>query len=163
MNTLELECNIKCDRNMRPFICGVFAKDELPLKLPVIPGGFIANTQGKDEKGEHWIAIYVDASNTGYFFDSFGYRPAFYNQHFVNFFERNNLVVQFNDKQLQSFNSNVCGFYCIFILSHLCRNIKFNDVIQLFHCNDNLCNDEFVFEFVVHAFDHCIQNNDEVT
>lgn len=41
MNTLELECIIKCDRNMRPFICGVFAKDELPLKLPVIPGGLL--------------------------------------------------------------------------------------------------------------------------
>ena len=51
-------------------------------KFQKLPFGFIANTDTRDKAGKHWIVFHVDVDRTGYFFDSFGHLPAYYDEHF---------------------------------------------------------------------------------
>src|SRR6218665_2938795 len=55
------------------FIC-VFACDRLPTRINADhgPALMICNTDTHDMPGEHWIAIYIEHSSYGEYFDSFG-------------------------------------------------------------------------------------------
>ena len=56
---------------------GAFAYNELPKKFN-LPACFIANTQPRNQPGEHWLAFYYDAKGICYFFDSYGQTPYYY-------------------------------------------------------------------------------------
>ena len=158
MNTIDLECIINCDNILQTVITGVYAKDEIPLQISKLPFGFVANMDTRDKIRTHWIAFHVDVDRTGYFFDSFGHLPAYYDKHFEKLFKLNKLKLIYNNKRLQSFNSNVCGFYCCFVLLHLCRNVSFDKIMNIFNLNYHT-NDKFVYNFIVHSFSNCFHDD----
>lgn len=118
---------------------GVFACDDLPSNI-TLPAAFVVNLSGKNERGSHWISIYIDKLGTGYYFDSFAL-PI--NNRFISYFLKmhtKNVVI--NKTQLQHVTSNKCGKYCcIFIISKLyedehqfllkrfSKNLKLNDIV----------------------------------
>lgn len=63
----------------------------------------------------------------------------------VTFFAVNNLTLQYNDKRLQSKDSNACGYYCIYYLMNRCREVPMNEIIRSFS-DDLNNNDAFVFD-----------------
>ena len=74
----------------------------------------IVNTDPSSKPGQHWVAFYRDLQKPpGHieFFDSYGHPPSFY-----SFSLPDNLKIQSNTHQLQSFSTNVCGQYCILFL-----------------------------------------------
>lgn len=122
----------------------VFSADEIPQSISYYPSAFIINTDRKRDPGTHWLAFYVSGQK-GEFFDSYGRKPSFYSGGFSDFFAVNNLTLQYNDKRLQSKDSNACGYYCIYYLINRCREVPMNEIIRSFS-DDLNNNDAFVFD-----------------
>jgi hypothetical protein len=91
---------------------GVFACDELEkTQLKKLPAAFIVNLDTSKQPGSHWISIYIAKNRQGYYFDSFGFKPA--NKHILKFLKKNCETCNYNENQLQGMNSSVCGLYSI--------------------------------------------------
>lgn len=99
----------KMMRNVPNFL-GVFSRDNLP-KPEYYPFSLISNTDLQTEEGTHWLAIYVDESGNGYYFDSYAIRP-FYKEFYLflkTFCPKN---FRWNRKELQCTTCVTCGEYC---------------------------------------------------
>lgn len=86
-------------------------------------------------------------------------RPSFYSGGFNDFFVVNNLTLQYNDKRLQSMDSNACGYYCVYYLINRCRGVPMEEILHTFSNNLNN-NDTFVFDFVRNTFPYCVKGFD---
>ena len=96
------------------------------------PLSFVLNTGTIREGGRHWQAVYFDVERNIYFFDSYGRRPM---MQFIAFFE--NVINHDNPqrkltcrgrmqeitREIQAFNTKVCGEYCIYFL-HVMSTVK---------------------------------------
>jgi hypothetical protein len=146
MNTLEIEAFIAGDRQCAAVFQGVFSADTLPPN----PRLLICNTDPSYKPGRHWIAIYVDEERgIGEFFDSFGRRPSYEFERYMNEHCR---YWTFNNRQLQSIISSFCGFYCCFYCMFRCRGFNMNNIANRF-TKDTSFNDSIVHGFV------CNKNN----
>jgi hypothetical protein len=89
-------------------IHGVFMKDELP-STP-LNGHYIVNLESESEgNGTHWLSLSIKGLNA-YHFDSFGALP---NEEIINFCKKGHCRLGYNSFQIQNFNSELCGWYCI--------------------------------------------------
>ncbi|CAC5417050.1 unnamed protein product [Mytilus coruscus] len=158
MDTNTLRCIVNCDPVLSQKVIKVFSADEIPKSQSSYPTAFIINTDRKQDPGRHWLAFYV-TSHRGEFFDSYGRKPSSYSDVFNDFFVVNNLTLQHNDKRLQSSDSKVCGYYCIYYLINRCRGVPMNEIIHTFS-NDLSNNDTFVFDVVRNAFPYCVKSSD---
>lgn len=117
MNTTEINNllrHIKCFK-------GTFCRDELPNNKFKKPFSIIANTDTCQEPGQHWVAMYFDKDNTGFYFDSFGLPPL--QPEFINFMnKKNSNGWTCNKSTLQSVTSSTCGLYCILFVKYKCTN-----------------------------------------
>lgn len=158
MDANTLRCIVNCDSDLSKRVIGVFAADEIPRSISSLPTAFIINTDRRRDKGKHWVAVYATRQNAE-FFDSFGRKPSFYARAFTDFFTRNNLTLQYNDRKLQSDSSNTCGYYCIYYLINRCRGVPMTDIIRTFS-NDLYNNDMFVYDVVKNVFPYCVNKFD---
>lgn len=158
MDTNTLRCIVNCDPVLSQKVIGVISADEIPKRISSYPTAFIINTDRKRDPGRHWLAFYV-TSQRGEFFDSYGQRPSFYSGGFNDFFVVNNLTLQYNDKRLQSMDSNACGYYCVYYLINRCRGVPMEEILHTFSNNLNN-NDTFVFDFVRNTFPYCLKGFD---
>ena len=71
MNTTEIDRFVRGDDACRGIFQGVFSADTLPEK----PRLLVGNTDPSDKPGNHWIAVFVDSTGRGEYFDSFGRKP----------------------------------------------------------------------------------------
>ena len=133
---------IQKDARTRSQFYGVYAADELPYYLPPQTLA-IVNCCNVNQKGMHWLAINT-SEDTLEFFDSFGYAPNMYG---LDKKLPEASVVTYNSKQLQSYNSSVCGQYCLYYCYFKVRGYKMNDIISIFS-NDYDNNDMYVYETV---------------
>lgn len=109
MNASEIHNKLK--KYCKHEFIGVFPRDRLPRRLPPRrPLLLVCNTDKHDKPGKHWIAIYIGRDMRGEYFDSSGMPPL---KDFEMFMNRFSNVWIYNDKQLQSIISYVCGHYCI--------------------------------------------------
>ena len=127
---------------------GVLARDELPTEL-TYPACFVMNTEPRSKSGEHWLAVNFNKDGSGYFFDSYGMPPAFYNME--QYMKKHSKKYTWNMRRIQGL-SNYCGFYCIFFLLFICRddldtffnkftkNLTENDTYIFNEINKNLKN-----------------------
>jgi hypothetical protein len=145
MNSLQLRYLLK--KNKRNITTGVFAADQLNH---VTSNNFciVVNIQDSHKPGMHWVSFF----KTKYqkyveFFDSYGLPVTFYNSHLKQFVKRYGGFIRYNQTQLQSNHSKVCGQYCLFMLLHRSRNISFDNILGMFSKNKNK-NDKKVQKFV---------------
>lgn len=155
MNSKQLECMINCDFNLRMYVLGVFSIDTLPLHVISRPFALIFNSDVSTSVGTHWLAIYVDSTGYGEFFDSYGHSPHFYGLAVVNFLQRHCYHHKHNVKRLQDNNTMVCGEYCLYYLMFKCRGYSMNSFLSQF-CNNYLMNDVFVYQCIRQTFPYCI-------
>ncbi len=140
MNTRDIDRFVRSDETCRVIFQGVFSVDTLPEK----PRLLICNTDPSDKPGKHWIAIFVDSTRHGEYFDSFGRKPPGIFERYMN---KHCIDWLFNIRQLQSIASSYCGFYCCFYCMLRCRGFDLNYVIKLF-TGDTGFNDSIVRGFV---------------
>lgn len=142
MNTKQLE-------NVLGRICkttthGVYACDTLPA-TENYPALYIVNTDDSNLPGQHWIAIYLESTHFGEYFDSYGEEPK---NDFVEYMNKHCKKWLYNAKQIQSVITAFCGFYCLFYAFLRCnRGMTLKDICSIF-TNDTCLNDAMVHRFV---------------
>lgn len=140
MNTLQLLEVLK----KIPAHTGVFPSDRIP-EIWSRPTAYIFNTRPHSHSGEHWTAMYVNRDGRGTFFDSYGQPPNL--PDYIQKIRKNTSLYVYNTKQLQSFNSTVCGEFCVFFIHCMCIGLDLDEFINLF-TNDTVKNDKLVHEYV---------------
>lgn len=91
------------------FSCDTFMTDQ---KFKMKPGtGMILNTSKMSQKGQHWVAIYLDSHKTLYYFDPLGDLP---NKCLYSFIKKkiNPLKININNIEFQK-KDGTCGDFCI--------------------------------------------------
>ena len=78
----------------------------------------VLNLQNSNERGSHWVCLFVDKTKHFIeYFDSFGIPPI---KNVVSFCKRNypNRELFYQDNQLQMFSSVLCGYFCIYYIQN---------------------------------------------
>ena len=143
MDTLTLEKLCRRDSDLSKCFLGVFPSDLLPTDVPR-PSCLIANTQPSSNKGEHWVAIFINKEGYGDYFCSYGISPS---RFFVDFMDDNTLSWASNEKCIQGNVSTTCGQYAVFFLFCRARGLPMRKFLSLF-TSDNGENDSIVTAFI---------------
>ena len=106
------------------------------------PSAIVVNTQSENQEGEHWLAMYFDKNRFCEFFDSFGLGPDYYNlELYVKTFASD---LHFNNSQLQSYDSDTCGYYCIHFILLKSRGFSLLEIVSMFDKEDLKNNDNII-------------------
>jgi hypothetical protein len=116
---------------------GVYALDQLPKRHLVSskPLAFVVNTDPASKPGEHWVAVYYGGNETKTveYFDSYGMPPQ--QMPLFEFVVNNGQNYVLNNRQLQGYDSTVCGHYCIAYLYKRCRGQSMESICNEFGAN----------------------------
>jgi hypothetical protein len=149
MNTGQIYCALKTNPITRHQFCGVFASNQLPEELSLVPSCLVANTDPDSEPGEHWVAVYRNADGSTDYFDSYGRQPTGAIKSWL--YRTCGGSIRCNHKCLQSPLSSACGQYCVYFLLSKCRGLRLPDIVKCFTKN-TLLNDACVVAFVNRYF-----------
>lgn len=144
MNTTEITYLLKQDLCLKAKFLGVFARDELPLKIEY-PSCLILNTHNRAQPGEHWLAIYFNKDRTAEFFDSMALHASFYN--LEKYLDTTSRGWMCNKHRIQA-DSNFCGLYCCFFLFYKCRGYEMFKIENMFEKENFQKNDLFISKFI---------------
>lgn len=144
-DTLQLNRVGKKDSNISNNFLGVFAADIIPWHEFNARNNchLIANTDPANMPGQHWVVMAKkDGRET--FFDSYGLKPSMHNPRWkaLDAWHASKL-------DLQQFDSDVCGDYCLLFLKILANASGVNNArfFSLFSDEEKAENDAKVFEF----------------
>lgn len=143
MNSSQIHTILSRDPVSARYFEGVFPSDKIPT-IRKFPCALVLNTDKHDEKGTHWLAVYIQDKRTIEFFDSFGLPPEVYGEDITRFIKRY-YRIQCNKIPVQSVTSNVCGQYCIYFIVKRCQGLCMKSIIHLLSKKKN---DFCVFQFV---------------
>lgn len=129
MNTLEI-ANALTGVDARSV--GVYAADRIPHTL-TLPAAIVTNIDKASKPGSHRVAFYIDKYRVGNYFDSYGMPPT--SPHYLDRLKRNCRSFRWNRKKLQSFDSKVCGEYCVMFLRHMCSGSSMRAFCKIFSEN----------------------------
>jgi hypothetical protein len=115
MNTNQIDNMLSSLYSTRNIYLGCFPCDGAPRprKFPVC---MVLNLDPLTQRGSHWIAVYAKQNKCAIYFDSLGLKP---NQCLHKYLRANFSKIIMNNNRYQSFNSNLCGVYCIVCLHFL--------------------------------------------
>jgi len=115
---------------------GCFSKDELKKQKPYCKFA-VVNNADENKTGTHWVCFYACKNQPDiYFFDSMGCPPAEDIQKYlqkVSKKTKKNIVI--NTMQLQALGTDSCGWFCLFVLTHLAAGHPWKDVLGVFTTN----------------------------
>jgi hypothetical protein len=153
MDTYKLAYAMFSDPTLGQVTGGVCAADHLPGTIIKRPSFFIVNTGDHRSKGLHWTAFYFPGgvNTTVKFFDSLGHPPGFYHKWFENTCISNGPTYMYNNTQLQSNRSVVCGQYALTYCYFRARGVSMAGVVRKYGDNKQL-NDSEVNDFVNRTF-----------
>ena len=146
LRTQDLQCMARREPLTASQFEGVFAADQIPKHVRSYPAGMIINTDPSHLPGEHWLALHFPSAKEVEFFDSYGFPPVAYGDHFTKALK--DKQVTRNRKSLQSADPNVCGYYCLFFLYHKARGKTIPQIEKVFRNEDRVGNDRLVVQFV---------------
>src|SRR4051794_38761298 len=128
MLSIQIDKILKRNDTTKQEYIGCFAADKIPIIQSQFPHCFCVNTSCSDERGEHWVAIYVESPSKAEYFDSFGIWPPISNEIFS--YLSNFSHVKFNKLQMQSEYSAVCGKHVIYFLHMRCKKMSFDWIVD---------------------------------
>lgn len=153
METSEIYASLKTNTLTRECVGGVVALDLLPRKEHIKYNEhgitfFIVNLDTSDKPGSHWVAILISPVREIYneYFDSYGLKPPTEIADYLD----NNYIMQ--SKCLQSFQSTICGQWCIFYVWHRCRGYTLSDITSKFRGKTLSENDVFINRIINDEF-----------
>lgn len=124
MDTLEIIDSLACV----PEFIGVFPRDKIPLPKK-LPSAYVVNYDSSKEKGEHWIAIYLDKTR-GEFFDPFGLPPL--HPKLIKYMKTCCKKWVYSTKDIQHADSTSCGHFCIYYLKRRALGVTFEKILTDF-------------------------------
>lgn len=128
---------------------GVFARDTIPLAAINYPCCMVLNTDPISSPGSHWVAIFKDESNYGYYFDSYGKPPS--HDEFIQCLGFCSDWT-YNTIQLQNWLSTTCGQYCIYFITKHAKGYSSRRIIDSLDQKDLETNDAFVNSWVTETY-----------
>lgn len=121
MDSISL-CRFACgDKFIRKGFGGVFSCDTLP-KLRNKFNSFIINLDRHTLPGSHWVAVHFKNEKASYF-DSYGRPPS---KIILKFLKANSKKIEINKFCFQDFATLTCGYFCLYFLFNMCRNLTLN-------------------------------------
>lgn len=125
---------------------GVYPIDMLP-ELHTFPKYIIINTSTSDIRVGHWTLLYFKTATEAYFFDSYGRNHTHVtNGHLLEIYLAGVHVL--NCKYiLQSRQSMVCGYYCLYVAYSFCKGLTFSNMFRMFYKYVDY-NDELIVKLV---------------
>ena len=133
----ELYNKLKC---LDSFI-DVVPCDRIP-NYSKLPASMIINTDKHNQKGEHWVGIYVSTKNIGYYFDSYGLPPI--NKEINDYLNRNTNGWKFNQRPIQGLDSNKCGQFSVLFIILKTIGYTLNQITNLF--TENYKNNDIIVQ-----------------
>lgn len=134
MNEIQLQ-NISCKVAGNRAQVFTVPKDMLHnISVHKKPTIINCNTGNSGTEGEHWVWFYIqnkEGKLVADFMDSYGNDHEFYNIKFP--YE----ITNYNNRQLQSFDSDKCGQYCLAFTYYRVHNIPFKKICTFFSTNYN--------------------------
>lgn len=121
LNTIQLTKLLQKDKITSKIFKGVYPSDRLPT-INSFPACLIINTDDSKGPGEHWVALYINSSGMGYFYDPFGINPSIYN--FSKYLDRTCRRWTWSRAQEQSIFSNLCGYFSVLFLLFKARGMR---------------------------------------
>jgi hypothetical protein len=114
---------IKICKDMGLPLEGILMRDE--IKKNIKHGYSIINLNTSKEDGSHWTCVLYTPLKS-YYFDSFG---------FVAPEELDEVIkpYEYNDRDIQDFNSEACGHYCIAFIKFLHNKKDKDDAYRAFN------------------------------
>lgn len=132
--TTNIELNKKL-KNVKGFL-GVFPCNLL-TEIKILPASLIINTKPVPNKGEHWVALYIDNTGKGIYFDSYGLEPLV--KEIKIYIEQNcTNGYSYNKTMVQGLTSIKCGEYCVLFVFLVSIQINMCNMIHLFTTNRKL-------------------------
>ena len=129
-----------------PRFNGVYSRNNLPN--PIKKGAYVINLDEYENTGTHWVSLFVKPKYTVYF-DSFGVEhiPKEINKLIANCdttkpssLER----IKSNIFRLQTYDSIMCGYFCIEFINFMLKGKTLLDYTNLFSPNDFKKNDQII-------------------
>ena len=105
-------------------------------------GAYVINLDGHESRRTHWIALYANGNNTIYF-DRFGVEVI---PEEINKFIRNKKI-KTNIYRIQTYDSIMCGYFCIRFIDFMLRSKSFLDYTNLFSPNDYQKNYKVILKY----------------
>jgi len=119
----------------------ILMRDEIKDNLK--EGFYVINLDTSDNSGTHWTVCYSHPLKSSYF-DSYGFVPPLE-------LEKKIKPYIYNDKDIQDWNSEACGWYCIAFIKFLHdktdKKLAFEEFLKLFKCNTKE-NDKILREYL---------------
>lgn len=140
MTTLDIQKALKSHKFTKKYFQGVFAINTIPKRVKSKPALYVINTDKSNQPGQHWLAVYFPSNGCGEFFDSYG-RSATKYPEIKRFLKYNSKCIIYNNKQLQSLFTGVCGQYCCIFLLNRCKRNSMEKFIKLFNIKNQIEND----------------------
>ena len=146
LNTCEIDCFLY---NL-PNYLGCFSQDALAnLAIRSLPVSLIVNLDTSSMAGSHWIALVI-RKRTIEVFDPFGFNfqkwPPVTSRILIDFLHKFALRRRvFISRDIQSVNSTLCGFYCIFFLYFRLTH-SFRDCTNYFSVTNLDINDDILVD-----------------
>jgi hypothetical protein len=125
MNSLQIDTILRKNFHTKSCYKGTFASNNIKNFL-TFPYAIVANTQKNTQPGEHWVAMFIQNSNSIEYFDSFGEGPNKEIKKYIDNFKN----VKINTKKIQSDFDTSCGSHAIYFIVQRCRGKTFNSVIK---------------------------------
>lgn len=136
MNSLEIEYILK---NAVSVFEGVFPADKVP-KTVNLHSAIVANTDPASKPGEHWVAFYFK-DGRGIYFDSYGRPPL--TKTVLDFLNANSKSWTWNKQQIQGYDTDVCGQYCIYFVQECVKGKTLHEICSKF-TDDTFTNDKWI-------------------
>ena len=131
----------------------IIMSDELAKFKPKPVMNFIINLENTDNKGTHWVGLFIRGKKAVYF-DSYG---AICDVEVIDFCEKHNLKLGYNQYIVQSLTSYNCGLYVFAFLHYMSSNLKnakniyavSNDYVNIFEPSNGNINDKIVVKYLM--------------
>lgn len=130
MNTNNITEALNSNNVTKAKFKGVFASNRLPKSSVIKPSFYIANTDPSYKSGQHWVAFYFPKNKPAEFFCPAGEPPI---KPFISFLNKNSETFIYNKRRIQSESSILCGVYCCIFIYLRCKNLSFNNIINIFN------------------------------
>lgn len=126
-------------------------RDEVP-ELPVTRLFCLINSQDSTYTGSnrHWTAIFLLDPKLAIIFDSYGCLPDDNIKNYVmKVAKKYHLRVVYQTARLQTFNSNACGYYCMFMILKLLGGETYKQALDHFveQKRDSKVNEEYLYNY----------------
>lgn len=107
---------------------GVYSRDNLPNQCKPNTS-LILNLDNENGPGTHWVCIYNGSPDAIEYFDSYGFPPP---EEVINYMKKCNKDIAYSTSQLQSLNSVMCGYYCMYYINERANGKSMYDIIYDF-------------------------------